>query len=223
VEEKNAKDVAAISYIGGADTADSAVQTLFLAMALYPEVQKKAQAEIDAVVGPDRLPEFEDRPSLPYINAVVKELMRWNLVTPLAFPHMATNDDEYDGYYIPKGTIIFGNGWSILHDPKSFNNPMEYQPERYLKDGKLNPDIMDPASVAFGYGRRICPGRHLADNSLYSIVSCLLAVYDIKPPAEGLKPEFTSGVVSSPVHFNCSITPRTSAAEALIRDSIEED
>jgi cytochrome P450 len=62
------------------------VQTLILAMALYPEVQKKAQAEIDAVVGPDRLPEFEDRPSLPYINAVIKELMRWNLVTPLGEP-----------------------------------------------------------------------------------------------------------------------------------------
>ena len=104
------------------------MQTLFLAMGLYPEVQKKAQAEIDAVVGPDRLPEIEDRPSLPYINALIKELMRWNLVVPLGesfyhvlllviltgsegFPHMATNDDEYDGYYIPKGTIIFGNGW----------------------------------------------------------------------------------------------------------------
>ena len=98
-------------------------------MALHPEVQKKAQAEIDAVVGPERLPEIEDRPSLPYINALIKELMRWNLVTPLGepfyhtvpllviltcsegLPHMATNDDEYDGYYIPKGTIIFGNGW----------------------------------------------------------------------------------------------------------------
>ena len=98
-------------------------------MGLYPEVQKKAQAEIDAVVGTDRLPDIEDRPSLPYINALIKELMRWNLVTPLGkpfyyvvlllviltcfegFPHMATNDDEYDGYYIPKGTIIFGNGW----------------------------------------------------------------------------------------------------------------
>lgn len=59
------------------------MQTLFLAMALYPEVQKKAQAEIDAVVGPNRLPEFQDRPSLPYINAVVKESMRWNVVVPL--------------------------------------------------------------------------------------------------------------------------------------------
>ena len=55
-------------------------------MALYPEVLKKAQAELDAVVGPDRLPEFEDRASMPYINAVIKELLRWNLVTPLGEP-----------------------------------------------------------------------------------------------------------------------------------------
>ena len=100
---------------------------IFLAMALYPEVQKKAQAEIDTVVGQNRLPDFEDRPSLPYINAVVKESLRWHLVVPLGepcfiimitiiltssegVPHMATNDDEYNGYYIPKGTVVIGNG-----------------------------------------------------------------------------------------------------------------
>ena len=87
-------------------------------------------------------------------------------------PHKSTNDDEYDGYYIPKGTIVIGNAWSvqmitstlalislnlirsILHDPKTFNNPMKYQPERYLKDGKLNLDVIDPDFVAFGFGRR---------------------------------------------------------------------
>ena len=106
------------------------MQTLFLAMALYPEVQKKAQAEIDAVIGPNRLPDFKDRSSLPYVNAVVKESMRWHLVLPLGEPfsitmvttiltssegvaHMATNDDEYKGYYIPKGTVVIGNGWSV--------------------------------------------------------------------------------------------------------------
>ena len=99
-------------------------------MALYPEVQKKAQAEIDAVVGPNRLPDFHDRPSLPYINAVVKESSRWNLVGPLGrpfiiivatiltsfegIPHMSTMDDEYNGFYIPKGTIMIGNAWLVV-------------------------------------------------------------------------------------------------------------
>ena len=171
------------------------VQALFLAMSLYPEAQKKAQAEIDAVVGPDRLPDFDDRNSLSYINAIVKETMRWHLVVPLgeffyhhiytllmhveAVPHMATNDDEYDGYYIPKGTNVFGNSWSvrriaptlhpyflnraILHNPETFDNPMEYRPDRYLKDGKLNPDVLDPDSVAFGFGRRLV-------DLLYSVI-----------------------------------------------------
>ena len=99
-------------------------------MALYPEVQKKAQAEIDDVVGPNRLPDFNDRPSLPYINAVVKESSRWNLVAPLGrlfvivvvaiiltssegIPHMSTIDDEYNGFYIPKGTVMIGNAWLV--------------------------------------------------------------------------------------------------------------
>ena len=99
-------------------------------MALYPEAQRKAQAEIDAVVGPNRFPDFEDRPSLPYINALLKESARWNLVAPLGelfviiatailtssegIPHRSTNDDEYNGYYIPKGTILISNAWSVV-------------------------------------------------------------------------------------------------------------
>ena len=109
---------------------------------------------------------------------------------------------------------------SILHDREAFNNPEEFQPERYLKDGKLNPDVRDPDCAAFGFGRRsvngkysptytlsnsfpsICPGRHLSDDSLYLNVSCLLAVYDIKPLVDDqgnilkLKPEFTTGLLT---------------------------
>jgi len=155
--------------------------------------------------------------------------MCWHLVLPLGIPHKATHADEYDGYYIPKGTILIGNAWSILNDPVVFRNPEEFRPERYLKDGKLDPDATDPDCAAFGYGRRVCPGRHLSDNSLYSVVSCLLAVYDIKPAVDDhgdtvkLKPEFTSGLLSHPVPFKCSIKPRTTAAEALIRDSVNEE
>ena len=123
---------------------------------------------------------------------------------------------------------------SILHDPKTFNNPMEYQPERYLKDGKLNPDVLDPDSVAFGFGRRsvdlpysvmraishrrstplsICPGKYLGDNSLYILACCLLAVYDIKPPVDDqgntikLKAEFTGGLLSWawPYEYDCRL------------------
>ena len=99
-------------------------------MALYPEVQKKAQAEIVAVVGPNRLPDFHDRPSLPYINAIMKESLRWNIVLPLGrpfviiiittiltspegIPHISTMDDEYNGFYIPKGTVLMGNAWLV--------------------------------------------------------------------------------------------------------------
>jgi len=121
------------------------------------------------------------------------------------------------------------HGLSILHDRKVFNDPQEFQPERYLKDGKLNPNVRDPECAAFGFGRRMCPGRHLSDNSLYSIVSCLLAVYDIKPPVDDqgnalkLEPEFTTGLLTYPVPFKCNIKPRTPAAEALILDSVNED
>jgi len=115
---------------------------------------------------------------------------------------------------------------SILHDSKAFNNPHEFQPERYLKDGQLNPDVRDPDCAAFGFGRRICPGRYLSDNSLYLNVSCLLAVYDIKPPVDDrgntikLEPEFSTRLLTHPVPFKCIIKPRTPAAEALIRDSV---
>ena len=87
------------------------MQTFFLAMALYPEVQRRAQAELAAVVGPHRLPEFEDQKKLPYINAIVKECLRWQNVFTLGLPHRVMEDDEYNGYRIPKGSIVLGNIW----------------------------------------------------------------------------------------------------------------
>ena len=90
------------------------LQTFFLAMFLYPEVQTKAQAELDAVVGPNRLPDHSDMPHLPYISAIVKESMRWLPVLPLSIPHRTTEDIECDGYFIPAGTILLPNSGSAL-------------------------------------------------------------------------------------------------------------
>ena len=85
------------------------MQTIFVALSLYPEVQRKAHAELDTMVGPNRLPEFEDRDALVYVNAVIKEALRWMNVLPFVIPHMTTKDDEYRGYFIPAGTLIFPN------------------------------------------------------------------------------------------------------------------
>lgn len=223
--ETIARHVCAVAYAGGADTTVSAVQSFILAMCKYPEAQKKAQAELDRVLN-GRLPEFSDRPYLPYINAMVKETMRWLPVTPLAFYHMASEDDEYDGYHIPKGTLVIGNTWTILHDPEEFERPLDYYPDHYMKDGQFNPAVRDPnISGAFGWGRRICAGRFLSDNSLFLTIAHVLSVYDIKPGLDEngkeveVSTEVTSGVLSYPLPFKCRITPRSKAAEQLIHNS----
>lgn len=89
----------------------SSIQTFFLAMTLYPEVQRKAQEEIDEVLGTARLPKVVDRVNLPYINAVVKEVLRWHPVAPMGIPHMSTEDDMFEGHFIPKGSLILPNIW----------------------------------------------------------------------------------------------------------------
>ncbi len=82
-------------------------------MASYPEVQRKAQAELETVIGPHRLPGFSDRDSLPYVNALMKELLRWRSVVPIGVPHCSLEDDEYRGYFIPKGSVVIANIWYV--------------------------------------------------------------------------------------------------------------
>lgn len=85
----------------------SSLGSFFLSMALFPAVQKKVQQELDRVTGADRLPTFDDRPALPYLEAVYRELMRWAPVFPLNTPHVSVEDDIYKGFFIPKGIVFF--------------------------------------------------------------------------------------------------------------------
>ncbi|KDQ57072.1 hypothetical protein JAAARDRAFT_35668 [Jaapia argillacea MUCL 33604] len=220
-EKDTIKWAAASLYSGGADTTVSTTYTFYLAMTLHPEILKKAQAEIDAVVGSDRLPSFEDRENLPYVNALVKEVLRWGPVTPLGLPHGSTEDDIYEGYFIPKGSIIFVNVWQLLRDPRVYANPLQFDPERFLK---AEPEE-DPKNFCFGFGRRICPGRILADASIYISIAMSLAVFDITKAKDErgnvLEPvkDFTSGIISHPKPFPCEIRPRSAKAEALINEN----
>ncbi|KAH8102293.1 cytochrome P450 [Cristinia sonorae] len=215
------KWTAASLYAGGADTSVSAIYGFFLAMTLFPEAQRKAQEEIDEVIGSDRLPMVEDRDNLPYVEALVKEVFRFNPVAPLGLPHRVSEDDVYEGYFIPKGTMVLANIWQFLHDPEVYHDPMNFQPDRFLsKEGHL-PE-RDPRELCFGYGRRLCPGVHLADVSVWTSCAMSLAVFDISPVVENgkvveVKNEYLSGTVSHPKPFRCTIKPRSPKADALIR------
>jgi Cytochrome P450 len=96
----------------------STLSSFFLVLLLYPDVQKRAQAEIDEVIGRGRLPGLDDRPSLPYIDGLCKELLRWRLVLPLGVAHATTEDDVYSGYFIPKGTMVLPNTWCVSQEGK---------------------------------------------------------------------------------------------------------
>ncbi|KAI0259890.1 cytochrome P450 [Gloeopeniophorella convolvens] len=199
------KVVPGMMFMAGADTTVSALLTFMVAMLRYPEVQRKAQEEIDKIVGTSRLPDFSDQDALPYVGAVLKETMRWHPVTPLAVPHCAVQNDTYDGYFIPAGSVIMGNTWGILHDPVAFPEPDRFIPERWLEPGAAAfPDI------AFGFGRRECPGRFMARASIWATIAGMLAAFEIMPAKDGLPEEdYSSGLVSYVKPFKCHILPRS--------------
>ncbi|KAH9959806.1 cytochrome P450 [Russula dissimulans] len=215
-DELTSKAVPATMYIGGADTTAAALLTFFLAMVLHPDAQKRAQKEIDSVVGSGRLPDFDDEKSLPYVSAMVEEVLRWHPVAPIAVPHRLVKDDVYDGYFLPAGSIVIGNAWAMLHDESVFPEPSQFRPERFL-DPKVK-----PLDAGFGFGRRICPGRFMARSSMWIAIASVLAVYDISPVIDGNgvpqipKEEYTEGIVSYPAEFACTIRPRSNQAEGLI-------
>ncbi|KAI0705985.1 cytochrome P450 [Cerioporus squamosus] len=222
-EEYRIQMSAASIYSGGADTTVSAELTFILAMALWPAVQRKAQAELDAVLGNDRLPTYADVAQLPYLNALYLEILRWNQVVPLGVPHAILEDDIYEGYFIPKGSIICVNQWKILHDPEIYDDPSTFNPDRFLPGPNGKQPEMDPRKVAFGFGRRICPGIHLAEVSVITLAAMMLSVFNITEPwsKDGIplhpgNAAYTGGTISHPNPFTCTITPRSEKAKALI-------
>ncbi|THV04288.1 cytochrome P450 [Dendrothele bispora CBS 962.96] len=221
-EEFAVKWAAQSFYAAGSDTTVGAVYGFFKMMVLYPEVQAKAQAEIDRVVGPNRLPTIADIDQLPYVNALTKETFRIHTVVPMGVPHSASEDSVYNGYFIPKGAQVFANLWRMTHDPKTYHDPMKFNPERFLGP---KPEL-DPTDLMFGFGRRICAGRHLAEISVFISCAMVLATFNVNKcyDANGnpLEPDLgtTPGGVSHPTDFKFSITPRSENAIALIRGEL---
>ncbi|KAJ8079622.1 hypothetical protein PM082_011209 [Marasmius tenuissimus] len=230
-DEALARDVAATMYFAGADTTVSTLTTFFLAMLANPEAQRRAQQEIDRVVPKGHLPDFSDHDSLPYIAAIVKETFRWQNVLPMGVLHCLDEEDVYNGYRLPAGSVVVTNIWAMLHDETVYPDPFSFKPERFLgPNSQLDPDVQDPAKAVFGFGRRICPGRHMGYSSVWSVISSVLAVFDIgkahKPDGSVDEPtfEYISALVCHPAPFRCSIKPRSPQVERLIRDlSMSDD
>ncbi|KAJ7088955.1 cytochrome P450 [Mycena epipterygia] len=220
------KNILAACYASGADTTVSALGTFILAMTMHPEIQAKAQAAVDAVVGQGRLPNFDD--SIPYVDAVVREVLRWRPIVPLGVAHAVTEDDIYKGYNIPAGSVVVGNTWAILHNEATYGpNPDRFIPERWLTDdGKINTSMREP-SAAFGFGRRVCPGKDMAQWSIWICVASILATLNINKALDEkgvpIEPsgEYTSGFLCYPMPHKCDIIPRSDAARVMIRTSVQ--
>lgn len=247
-EEDRIMWVVGAIYSGGADTTVSALTTFVLAMVLYPEVQKKAQEEIDRVIGSGRFPSMNDRGSLPYIEAVFKETLRWHPVAPLGVPHRLTKEDQWGGYTLPKGSTIIANIFAMGHTEDDSD---QFIPERHLKASGAG-EQCDPREYVFGFGRRICPGKDLADAGVWLAIANLIAAFNFakKPDGKGgfidVKDDYMPGIISyvffsrlsyrlyvgpsltpsfcrHPKPFRCNITPRLSTTAALIRAACAED
>lgn len=201
-----------------------ALSVFFLAMVLFPEVQRKAQEELDKVVGTARLPTVRDQEHLPYIAALQKEIYRWRVTVPGGVPHCATEENEYNGFFIRKGTIILNNLWGIAHDPANYEDPMVFMPERFLGE---SPEL-DPARPLLLRNKQRCPGIEVAESTVFIFIATALAVFrfgNAKDEAGNEVPpldEFVSGSVCHPKPFKCSIEPRTVDALHLIQSVSSE-
>jgi len=220
------KDMAGVIFAASSETTLSAIHTFFVAMLFFPEAQMKAQQELDCVLE-GRLPEFSDEAALPYVSALVKEVLRWKPTSPIGVPHLSSEDDVYAGYHIPKGALVIANAWAMLYDEDEYPDPSAFKPERFLKDGQLNPAVRDPALMAFGFGRRMCPGSHVATSALWLTVATTLATFDISRAMDDngapIEPsvQYRSALICHPMPFKCTLKARSKDAEELIRSAAD--
>ncbi|CRG92366.1 Vitamin D 25-hydroxylase [Talaromyces islandicus] len=218
---------------GGSETPAALIISFIQAMTKWTEVQKKAQQEIDSLIGEDRTPTWEDYGRLSYVAALVKECVRWRPVAPLGMPHFLDQDVWVDGKFLPKGTILVLNIWGLNHDEKFYPNSQEFDPTRY--EHKMLPaseyvgvaDHDNRDHYSYGAGRRLCTGIHIAERDLFIAMSMLLWAFNFEQqtdPVSGqpLVPDtdpdtgYIEGLVTCPKQFPCKVTVRSAERKETI-------
>lgn len=198
-----------------------------------PAAIRAAQAELDRVVGANRTPTFADEPSLPFIRGMVKETLRLRPINKFGNNHYNTEDDWYEGHFIPRGSIIMANWWAIHYDASVYPEPEKFLPERWLDyrysaaqaAALADGDLRD--HLSYGGGRRICAGMHLAEKSMFINMARLLWGFDLglatDEMGQVIEVDFgTTGLMegsgSIPKPFSCRMTPRSAGREVILRE-----
>jgi len=218
---------------GGAETSASSVMVFILAMAAFPEVLAKVQEEVDRVCGTLRMPGKDDVASLPYLKAVMLEVLRWRPIIPLGVPHNTMSEDASGSYTIPADTDIIVNAWRINHDESFYDEHEKFNPERYMQDeygrgafARMQDIKGRRLNYTFGAGRRVCPGQRFAENSLMMHYAKLAWAFDVKPtgalPVENWN-NWTDGLVIRPKDLQVRFELRDGRKETIEQAWLEAD
>ncbi|XP_035684687.1 cytochrome P450 2U1-like [Branchiostoma floridae] len=206
--EENVMHVVQELLFGGIDTTTNTLRWGLMYMVLYPDVQKKVQSELDAVVG-GTLPTISHRSQLPYTEATVMEVQRLRSVVPLGLPHATTQQVKLAGFDIPAGTQVLMNLHSVHADPVYWPDPDRFDPGRFLDtEGRVVSKL--DSFMPFSGGRRVCPGEQLGKMELFLLFSSLLQNFTFKLP-EGAPPLSTEGILAitlMPHSFKLCAIPR---------------
>ena len=201
IESDMINDLCMDLLVAGTDTSAQTVNWTLLLLANRPEVQAKVHEELDRVIGPDALPAVDDRTRLPYTFACLAESMRYRTIGPLAVPHQAAQDTEVGGYLVPAGVQVLGNIYSIHHDPRFWDSPDDFVPERFLpqSDGSPAAALTGNAFIPFGTGHRRCPGRRFAETAVWLHLTRMLHNLRFETPdGEPLSEAEVFGLAISP-------------------------
>ncbi|KAJ3722824.1 cytochrome P450 [Lentinula guzmanii] len=198
-------------FSAGADTISSFLLTFLLLMTRSQDIQRRAYEEIITTIGEQRLPCLSDQSSMPFLDAIIQETQRFHPPVPLA-THSTYAEDQYEGYRIPKKSWVLANIWAMTHETTRYDQPEAFDPDRFIRQ----PAASDPRMQTFGFGRRQCPGLHLANAVIFLNVARILRSFAILPPLENGEPvlpplNFMNAFISSPAPFRCRIIPRETA------------
>lgn len=169
------KSLTLMMFIAGTETTATTMEWVMSLLLNHPEVLQKVKAEIDSQVGCERLINDSDLAKLPYLRCVINETFRLYPTVPLLLPHCSSADCTVGGFHIPRGTIMLVNAWSMHRDPKLWEEPTKFKPERFEK---INGERVGFKFFPFGIGRRACPGDGMAMRVMSLALGAFIQCFD---------------------------------------------